>query len=58
VLQALTMMMSGRTGGLRRCSGWALIGIALAVFSGGTHAGLRPSASAFAACLFVLCLSR
>ena len=54
VLQALTMMMSGTDRWADSIQWLALVGIALAVFSGARMLRFDREASAFAACLFVL----
>jgi hypothetical protein len=54
VLQALTMMMSGTDRWVASIQWLALVGIALAVFSGARLLGFAREPSAFAACLFVL----
>jgi hypothetical protein len=54
VLQALTMMMSGTDRWAASVQWLALVGIALAVFSGARLLCFGREPSAFAACLFVL----
>ena len=54
VLQGLTMMMSGTDRWVQAVQWLALVGIALAVFSGARLLRFDREPSAFAACLFVL----